>query len=107
MEKYPLIGSAPILASFVILAMNSIGVSVPSAPAGVGTFHAVLIFGLSLFDVPASEAAGFAVVIHAVTVAFYIVFGLPMMWREGLHLSELKSIKAPNGLDSSGGKPIK
>ncbi len=90
---YPLIGQQPLLASFVILVISAIGIALPAAPAGVGTFHAVVIFGLSLFDVPTDQAAGFALVIHAVSVIFYIIFGLPFMWREGLHISELKGIE--------------
>ncbi len=90
---YETIGRQPILASFVVLVINAIGVSLPSAPAGVGTFHAVLIFGLSLFAVPTDQAAGFALVIHAVSVVFYIIVGLPFMWREGLHVNELEKIE--------------
>lgn len=90
---YQAIGDQPILASFIILIIDSIGIALPSAPAGVGTFHAVLIFGLSLFDVLADHAGGFAIVIHAIPTIFYIIFGMPFMWREGLHISELKKIE--------------
>lgn len=100
-RQYPLIAAQPILASFVILVINSIGVSLPSGPAGVGTFHAIAIFGLSLFDVATDQAAGFALVIHAVTVIFYIFGGLPLMWREGLHIGELKRL-GPNRSRSAG-----
>jgi hypothetical protein len=90
---YPMIGQQPILSSFVVLVISAVGISLPAAPAGVGTFHAVLIFGLSLFQVPTDQAAGFALVIHGISAIFYIIFGLPFMWREGLHLSEIKQIE--------------
>ncbi len=92
MRDYPLIAESPILANMVILVLNAVGVSLPSAPGSVGTFHAISIFGLSLFDVPPDPAAGFALVIHALTTLFYLVGGLPFMWREGLHLGELKKM---------------
>ena len=91
--QYPLIGQGPILASFVVLVISAVGVSLPAAPAGVGTFHAVVIFGFSLFNVPTDPAAGFALIIHAVSLFFYITVCLPFMWREGLHLNTLKNIE--------------
>ncbi len=103
---YPVIGVQPILASFVVLVISAIGVSLPAAPAGVGTFHAVLIFGMSLFDVPTDQAAGFAVVIHAVSLVYYIMVGLPFMWREGLHLNELKKIEETELQNKSGRKRL-
>lgn len=92
MRDYPMIGSAPILATMVVLVLNAVGVSLPSAPGGVGAFHAVAIFGLSLFDVPTEPAAGFALVIHALTMVYYLTAGLPFMWHEGLRFGELKRI---------------
>jgi len=92
-RDYPLIAASPLLASFVILIVNTVGISVPSAPAGIGTFHAICIFGLSLFGVAVDPAAGFALVIHAITILFFLIGGLPFMWREGLQLSELKRLE--------------
>lgn len=100
MRDYPLIADGPFLAVMVVLVLNSVGVSLPSAPGSVGTFHAISVFGLSLFDVPPDPAAGFALVIHALTIFFYFAGGLPLMWREGLHLSELRKL-APNGVKGS------
>jgi len=88
----PAIAAAPFLAAAVVLVVNTIGTSIPSAPGAVGTFHAVCIFGLSLLGVAPEPAAGYAVVVHAVAAVFYIVFGIPYMWREGLHLTDLARI---------------
>jgi glycosyltransferase 2 family protein len=100
-NDYPLIAASPILASLVILVLNAVGVSLPSAPGSVGTFHAICIFGLSLFDVPPDPAAGYAVVIHAVTFIFYLLGGMPFMWREGLHLGQLRQLSPQEESDSS------
>lgn len=86
---YPELHKSPYLACYVVLIMSALALSLPSAPGGVGTFHAGCIFGLALFLVPAEPAAGFALVIHAVSTVFYVVFGIPFMWHEGLQLREI------------------
>ncbi|MBM3326330.1 MAG: flippase-like domain-containing protein [Calditrichaeota bacterium] len=91
-SEYPLIVISPIVASIVLLVIDSIAIAVPSAPSAVGTFHAIAIFGLSLFDVPTDPAAGFVIVQHALGVVFSLVFGLAAMWREGVKISELKNL---------------
>lgn len=88
-RDYPLVAASPALAALVLLVMNAIGTSVPSAPGAVGTFHALCILGLSLFDIPPDPAAGFALVIHALVMGYYLLGGLPCVWREGLRLREL------------------
>jgi len=100
-RDYPLIAESPMLASLVILVLNAVGVSLPSAPGGVGTFHAIAIFGLSLFDVPTEPAAGFALTIHAITMVYYLVGGLPFMWHEGLRFGELKRITPKDSAKTS------
>lgn len=86
-----IIGSQPILSSVTILAICSVGLSVPSAPGGVGTFHAACIVSLSLLGITNQEsAAGFSVILHAISVSYYIFVGAFFMWREGMRLSELK-----------------
>ena len=91
--SYPQVGMNPIFASLVILIASAIVLSVPSAPAGIGTFHAGIIFSLALFDVGIDEAIGFAIVIHAITIIFYLVFGSIFMWHEGLKLGQLQILK--------------
>lgn len=89
----PIIEATPLFASFIILLFGAVGLSVPSAPAGVGTFHAAVILALSLLGVSDSDiAAGFAVVLHAVTTIYYLAVGMFFLWREGMHIGELKRI---------------
>jgi len=95
-SDYPQVAAGPVLAGLVILIINTIGLSLPSAPSSIGTFHAIAIFGLSLFDVPAEPAAGFALVIHALTFSFYLLGGFPFLWREGLRFGQLDKIAPRN-----------
>jgi len=95
--NYPVIAAEPVMTSFVILVIAALVLSVPSAPGGIGTFHAAVIFGLALFGVGTDEAAGFAFIIHAITIIFYIFVGFPFMWREGLKLVHLRSMRVDGG----------
>lgn len=102
-RDYAAIAAAPLVASLVILIFDAVGVSIPSAPGSVGTFHAITIFALSLFSVPADPAAGFALVLHAITIVYYLAGGLPFLWKEGVRLGELKNLKV-NGNGGPVGK---
>jgi len=95
--NYPLIAASPLLISFILLVLNAAGLAIPSAPAGVGTYHAVCIFSLALFGVVADAAAGFALVMHGVTIVFYIFGGIPFMIREGLKIGHLRQMRLNNG----------
>jgi uncharacterized membrane protein YbhN (UPF0104 family) len=99
--EFPLIAVSPILAVFFMLIIDTIGISVPSAPGSVGTFHAMVVFGLSLFEVPPDAAVGFAIVQHAVYVIYYLIAGLPFLWREGLHFSQLGSLPIQSNSNNS------
>ncbi len=100
-----LVSSAPVMASMVVLLVSAVGLSVPSAPSGVGTFHAACMLGVSLVGVADRDsAAGFAVTIHVISVVFYVVVGLIFMWREGMHLGQLKGIAERHGGFEGDGK---
>ena len=90
--KFPMLGDNPIMATFVILAVTAAILSIPSAPSGIGTFHAAVIFSLALFNVGVDTAAGYAFTLHTITIAFYLIFGLVILWFEGLKFGELRGI---------------
>lgn len=87
-----LISKSPVIATMVVLLISAVGLSIPSAPGGVGTFHMACILGLSLVGITDNEsAAGFAVLLHALTVGYYIIVGFFFMWREGMKIGQLNS----------------
>lgn len=92
-RDYEMIAAAPLTAALVILVINAVALSIPSAPSGIGTFHAASIFALGLFGIAEEPAIGFALVLHALTVVFYTGAGFGFMWREGLRLNTLKQIQ--------------
>ncbi len=93
---YPLISANPFLTVVVLLAVLAAGLSIPSAPGGIGTFHAAVILAMSLFGIHAEVAMGFAVVIHALSILFYCAAGVGFLWHEGLSMSELNEIGNSN-----------
>jgi len=50
----------------VLLFAGSIGVAIPAAPSGIGTFHAAIVSAFILLGKPSSEGLVLAVAIHAV-----------------------------------------
>ncbi|NQT35460.1 flippase-like domain-containing protein [bacterium] len=92
--EYPQVAAAPLLTSFVVLTISAVALSVPSAPGGVGTFHGAVILALALYGIGANEAAGFALVLHLVSMVYYIFGGIPFMGREGLKLGQLQQLNS-------------
>ncbi len=96
-EGNNLISGSPIIATMVVLLISAVGLSIPSAPAGIGAFHGACMLGLSLVGISDQEsAAGFAVLLHALTMGFYIITGFFFMWREGVNIRDLKSFLGIN-----------
>jgi uncharacterized protein (TIRG00374 family) len=89
--EFPLIQHSPIMISLVILAVGTIAIIIPSTPGAVGTYHGVVVLGLSLFGVPAEQAMGFALVNHLLNYLPLTLIGLYCYWRHNLHLSEIQA----------------
>lgn len=66
----------PLLAPFLIMAMASFGVMIPSAPGFIGTFHLAVQYGFLFFEVGKEEALSAAILWHAASVLPTILFGL-------------------------------
>ena len=73
--------SVPFMAAFLILAMASLGVMIPSAPGFIGTFHLVVQYGFLLHGVAREEALSAAVLWHAAFFFPTIFFGaIAFLW---------------------------
>lgn len=66
------------------------GVAVPSAPGAVGTFHAGVIFALTLYGVDANKALGVAIFMHLFMFTFFLIAGGWYVWRDKMTLAELR-----------------
>jgi glycosyltransferase 2 family protein len=74
-------GAAP----WLVLVANSFAVAIPSGPAGVGVYEASAQAALIAFNVSASTALSYAVVLHAVNFFPIILIGLLSSWWIARH----------------------
>src|SRR5262249_19107801 len=82
----------PFSASFLITTVLVVGVAMPT-PGAVGGFHLAYQFAvMTFFAVPASRAAGAALVLHAISFVPVAVAGGILMAIEGITLSGARRI---------------
>ena len=65
----------PFTATFLIMAMASLGVIIPSAPGFIGTFHLAVQYGFLFFGIAKEEALSAAIIWHAAFFFPTIFFG--------------------------------
>ena len=98
---YPLLAEVPFVKAAVLTLITSLGFAIPSAPGGVGTYHASVLLGLSWFDVPEGLAVIFAAVMHAVNYITLTLFGFIGLWRLKLSFSDvLKTSRGENDAET-------
>jgi glycosyltransferase 2 family protein len=85
----------PMVAAFVIMIILIIGIAIPTAPGFIGNWHYFCILGLSLFDVPKTDALTFAIVYHFLSIGVVIVLGLAFLPFNGLSLADLRKYVQP------------
>ncbi len=74
-------------AAFLVMAICSLGISIPSSPGFIGTYHYFVTFSLSLFQVSKSSALSFAIVAWAVNFLPVVVIGLVALNKLGISLT--------------------
>lgn len=66
----------PLVAAYAVLAITALGVTLPAAPAFVGTYHFSCVLALTLFGIPKTDALTFAILLHFIQVGTTIILGL-------------------------------
>lgn len=66
----------PFIAAFLIMAMASFGVMIPSAPGYIGTFHLSVQYGFLFYGIGHEEALSAAILWHGVVFFPTLIFGL-------------------------------
>jgi glycosyltransferase 2 family protein len=80
----------PFLAAAVVLLVINLGISLPNAPANIGSYQFFCVLGLSVFPVERSTAAGFSVFAFlALTIPIAFV-GFSAILRSGLSVRTLR-----------------
>ncbi len=77
--------------ALVVLTFVMLGVSLPSAPANLLTFHAACILALELFAISRDEAWAFAFVYHGLFTAVAFIFGILFIFFIDFSFVELKN----------------
>ena len=80
----------PWSASFLVLALSVIGMTLPSSPAFIGTIQLAFTLGLSPFGVEANEALAASLFFHVLLSSSIVSAGLIMLHQLGARLSELR-----------------
>jgi len=82
------------IGTFIVVGYLAVGVSVPT-PGGVGGFEVLYKEAVTtFFGANPDVGAAAALVLHAVSFVPVTIFGLILMWREGLTLGGLKNMRA-------------
>lgn len=67
------------VAAFVVMSILIIGIALPTAPGFIGNWHYSCVLGLSIFNIPKTDALAFAVIYHFFSVAIVIILGLAFL----------------------------
>src|SRR5262245_19411259 len=87
----------PFSGSFLIIALLSVGVSVPT-PGAVGGFHAAYRYGAtSFFGASEDAAVGAAIVAHVLSQGPSLLLGLFFAAQEGLNLAGMQRLAREQG----------
>jgi len=99
---YPALDGGTWVPAMVLTVITSLGFAIPSAPGGVGTYHAAVLLGLSWFGVDQGLAVIFAATIHAVNYITLSIAGAIGLWLLKLKWSDVvKTAKSTSDSEGS------
>ena len=78
-------------AAYYILIFQVFGVTLPSSPGFIGTYHAAVVAGLSTLGISVEQALGTAIVMHAVFFFPFVLCGTACLWLENISIREIRS----------------
>ena len=80
----------PFLAAAVVLLVINLGISLPNAPANIGSYQFFCVLGLSVFPVERSTATGFSVFAFLALTLPFVFLGFGAIIRSGLSVRTLR-----------------
>jgi uncharacterized protein (TIRG00374 family) len=92
----------PFAAVWAVLAFVGLGVSLPSTPGYVGTFHGAAVLALGLFGVSRSTGFGYALLYHATQILPITLLGWLYLLREDVSLGEATHARPGEGPGTAG-----
>jgi glycosyltransferase 2 family protein len=78
------------MAAVVVLLVINLGVSLPNAPANVGSYQFFCVLGLSIFQVEHSRATGFSIFAFIALTLPFVFLGFAALFRSGLSLRTMR-----------------
>ena len=82
----------PFTGSFLMIALLTLGVAVPT-PGAVGGFHEAFRVGATMFyGTPDAAAVGAAIVLHVFSIGPSLLLGLFFAAREGVNLGSMRRL---------------
>lgn len=88
MRSYGL--NLPFLAAVVVLLVINLGVSLPNAPANLGSYQFFCVLGLSVFQVEKTRATGFSFFAFIALMLPFVFLGFAALVRSGLSLRSMR-----------------
>ena len=83
-----------LLEALFLLVFSSIAISIPSAPGGIGPYHAAIVFIVSnIFMYDNNQALALAILLHAVAYVPEVIIGLFYFYRYSISYKDLKKVK--------------
>lgn len=80
-------------ASMAMVALASFAIALPAVPGNLGPFEAAVVFGLAgaglVENATDAPAVAFALLLHVVNLATYILMGLIGLWAENVSLGDV------------------
>lgn len=81
----------PLYAAFLLLAVQTIGLMLPSSPGFIGTYHAAIVAGFAFFEVSNELVISVAIVMHAILLFASVLPGLLFVLWENVPVGKLSS----------------
>jgi hypothetical protein len=76
-----------------VCALLNMGLTIPSSPGYIGVYQFLLVYLLSIFDVPKHEGFIVSILYHASWYVPYNIIGFILLLREHLKIRDLKELK--------------
>lgn len=80
----------PFVAAVVVLLIINLGVSLPNAPANIGSYQLFCVLGLSVFDVDSTTRTGFSIFAFLALTLPLVFLGFAALLRSGLSLHTMR-----------------
>jgi glycosyltransferase 2 family protein len=80
----------PFLAALVVLLVINLGVSLPNAPANVGSYQFFCVLGLSVFEVEKTTATAFSIFAFLALTFPFVFLGFAALVRSGLSMRSMR-----------------